>query len=111
MLTSKTAKAYAILAIIIDKFSAERFPEIDVEPYLNGRENGFAIKRWHNTRQAVFSESRNSNEIVLFTGRTTDFSMQGNTPNEEGNWTRVYFEPDAYVKAADAVIAFLFAPG
>ena len=51
------------------------------EPYLNGRERGWAISSMGKT--AVFSEFRNSDEIVVYRGKSVDFEMAGNVPSDK----------------------------
>jgi hypothetical protein len=111
MLTQKNAKAYAVLAIVMDKMGDD-FVEVVVEPYLNGRESGFAVYRlssfgsgkWN---KAVFSEERNTDNIVVYTGDLQDFSIQGNTPTEDAWHKSTAFIAYDYVKAADFIIAHL----
>lgn len=76
MITSKNAQATAVLAGLIWSLNDEQRDALVIEPYLNGREDGFAIA--NRRLKAVFSESRNSDSIVIYLGYSTEFSMQGN---------------------------------
>ena len=51
--------------------------------YSNGRENGYHLTTFDVSRSVSFSEFRNTDQIVVYTGRTIDFSMQGNVPSED----------------------------
>ena len=109
MITRKTAKAYAVLAIVLDRISEEQQSQLLIEPYLNGRENGFSLHRlFTGEKMVAFSENRNSDSIVLYTGDRTDFSMQGNVGNDATWKRRRMFGCYNYVKAAVAIISFLF---
>lgn len=116
MLTQKNAKAYAVLAIVYHMLNDDEFEKLTFEPYVNGREIGFSIKNLRNTPppharlrqiQAVFSENRNSDQIVVYTGDTIAFSMQGNVPCEETYENARYFAADAYLEAATYVYEYL----
>jgi len=76
-----------------------------LESYKNGRENGFALSKGGN--KVAFSENRNSDDIVVYTGTTTDFEMGGNIPSEESYRNKKYFGPDDAKKAAQFIKHFL----
>lgn len=105
MLTRKNAKAYAVLCIIFDMTSEELWRECIVEPYLNGRENGFAVS--FRDEKVVFSENRNSDNIVVYTGKSYEFSMQGNGLTEEIYRNSKFFNYDRYLEAAEFCLKFL----
>lgn len=107
MLQRKNARATAVLAIVMAETEERKFNSWSVEPYLNGRESGYAIADWHRDYKAVFSEFRRSDSIVVYLGKTTDFSMQGNSPNDEVYKDMNLYGPDGYVQAARAIIAHL----
>lgn len=108
MLTSKNAKAWAVLAIVYDQLSGEGEKDIAIEPYLNGRESGFSITRYRGSAPKVaFSENRNSDQIVVYTGQSSNFSMQGNVPSDHIYKEAQYFEPNDYVGAARTVLEYL----
>ncbi|RDJ35726.1 MAG: hypothetical protein DWQ19_12985 [Crenarchaeota archaeon] len=79
MLTYKNAQAYAVLAGLYAS-QADNFEMLIVEPYCNGREQGFALEL--NNKKVAFSEGRNSDYIVIYCGKSTDFS-DGNIPSEK----------------------------
>lgn len=110
MLTQKNVKAYAVLAIVMDRMGDD-FEEVTIEPYLNGRESGFALWRYSSfeptkVNKAVFSEFR-SGGLVVYTGRAVDFDMAGNMPSEQTYRRKTIFGEYAYDDAAIAVIAYL----
>ena len=108
MLTKKNAKAYAVLAIAIDRMNDE-WKNLFIEPYLNGREDGFAISTFAGNKVA-FSENRNSDSIVVYCGKTYDFGMQGNMPYGEIYKNARYFAYNEYYEAAEWIINFLQPP-
>jgi hypothetical protein len=68
-----------------------------IEAYSNGREQGLHIKFYGGVATTVsfsFSEYRNSDDIVVYTGEQTSvmrFAMQGNVPNEEIYKNKMFF--------------------
>ena len=110
MLNQKNAKAYAVLAIVMDKMSDD-FEEVTVEPYLNGRESGFAIWRYSSfestkVNKVAFSEYRNGG-LVVYKGDLADFSMQGNTPSDRAYGEAPLYGEYDYIQAADFIIKHL----
>jgi hypothetical protein len=108
MLTQKNCKAHAVLAILYDMMG-EEFQLLDCEPYMNGREEGFCLKTSseHNFKAVAFSENRNSDDIVIYCGEATDFSLQGNVPSEEIYNKKKYFQYHSYVEAAEYIRDYL----
>lgn len=101
MLNSSNAKAYAILAILFDQYG-DNYTKLRVTPYANGREDGFHVFLHPNMDRAVsFSESRNTDSIVIYFGEAYRFNSQGNGPSEEmyKNSTK-YFSGAQYAEAA-----------
>lgn len=111
MLTRSNAKGYAILAIIAEELSDEEWGLLHVEPYLNGRESGFAVQFYARKGKPdvklVFSEARGTDSIVIYKGKSYEFSMQGNGLTEEIYRNAFYCGPDEYVKAARMIVAEL----
>lgn len=115
MITDKNLKATAVLAIVLD-LSKNGTQTYFVEPYVNGREVGYSIRLRDTggaannlTRgwpQATFSENRNSDDIVVYLGTTTNFSMQGNVPDEETYRSATYYPFDGYLAAAKAIVEY-----
>jgi len=102
---AKVFKADAILAILNEL--VQEYRRLYLELYSNGREQGYHIKN-HNTQQALsFSECRNTDQIVVYCGHFTLFTMQGNVPNEEVYRNAKYFKHDEYVEAAQYIYAYL----
>ena len=102
MLTKENAKAYAILAILVDMLDED--DDLRVEPYLNGRENGFAVKLRSGNEKVVFSQHRRSDDIVVYSDKYHRFSMQGNSPTDEIYYNRQTFSPNDYYRAAEFVV-------
>ncbi len=81
-----------------------------VEAYSNGREQGYHInvREKGGFRGVSFSENRNSDSIVIyFANECTDFSMQGNVPDEKVYRNATYMNPGDYDGAARFIIDFL----
>lgn len=107
MLTRSNAKAYAVLAVICAEMTDDQWRNSYVEPYLNGRENGFAIQfvnAGNNRKKLVFSEVRNSDQITVYEGSTHDFSMQGNGLTEKIYANAKEFGEDQYTEAVIHII-------
>ena len=107
MLTKKNCKAYAVLAILMDIMD----DPFDVRGYVNGREEGFFVESGYsgNGWGVAFSESRNSDAIVVYTGHKWDFDTSGHIPNEEMYQNRKFFCQN-YSEAAEFVKNFLMQP-
>lgn len=100
MLCRKNAQAYGVLATLFSKLGDNYIvTKVCVEPYINGRECGFSVRAYSNPEkydlQIVFSEYRNSDFIVVYTGPYYHFD-NGNVPNED-----VYFNHQRSFKAYD----------
>ena len=94
MLTAKNCKAYAVLSILFDLGNNDY---LMVEPYVNGREQGFSISITTD-KKVAFSECRNSDSIVVYFGKFVNFSMQGNTPDEKTYQNRKSFNHNEYLQ-------------
>ena len=101
MLNNSNAKAYAILAILFDLYG-DNCVKLRVIPYANGRENGFHVFLHPNMDRAVsFSESRNTDSIVIYFGEAYRFNSQGNGPSEDMYKNSAkYFSGSQYAEAA-----------
>lgn len=112
MLTKSNAVSYAVLALIINGADDEQVRELHIEPYLNGRESGFAVHFWNSfrasrrlfNRKFVFTRCRNSDSIVVYESDDCGFSMQGNTPTEEVYRASKLFNGDDVVRVANYVL-------
>ena len=101
-------KANIILAIIeveemiINSVKLERL-KIYVYPYHNGREKGWQLT--NRDKAVTFSEYRNTDQIVVYCGSTTDFKDA--IPSEEIYSAKTFFACNEYVKAAIFCLNFL----
>lgn len=75
-----------------------------LEPYKNGRENGWKLTN-NSDMSCVFSENRNSDDVVLYCSSAYNFSMQGNVPTDTIYSARKFFQ--SVEEAAKAIIAYL----
>lgn len=66
------------------KVPKELKDNIFIESYANGREHGFAVSVWSQgvSRKLVFSENRNSDDMVLYAGDQREFTMN-NVPDQK----------------------------
>lgn len=55
---------------------------VKIEPYVNCREQGFALSMLYGKRKVAFSEDRHSDEIVVYYGTTDDFEFNSNIPSD-----------------------------
>lgn len=112
-----TCLADAVLAYITylaDDDDEDRV-DIDVFPYQNGREHGYSLSwfgigddstgQWV-TRQAVFSVARNSDNIVLYTGRSEEFDINS-IPQDRAYERRRFFDWDDAAGVARAALTYL----
>lgn len=101
--------AHALLSVINSRISEDMdFSRFHVEAYSNGREQGYCIKGWSSTLtnniSISFSEHRSSDNIVIYFGESTDFSMQGNVPNEKVYAQAKHFKHNEPYEAASFII-------
>lgn len=83
MLTKSNATAYCVLSWIYRICNEDRLTKFYIEPYLNGREDGFAIVNYAANKKVAFSEGRNHDSVVIYSGDTCGFAFGGNVPTEE----------------------------
>ncbi len=107
-MTRKNAKATAILAIVFEMVDEDVWAKMIVEPYLNGRENGYALHPFLGKVKVVFSENRNSDNIVVYVGGINSFTMGGNVPDDDAYKERWMTDPDDYFGAAKYIYSKLF---
>ena len=79
-----------------------------VEAYSNGREQGFCLVNCDKEVKIAFSENRNSDDLVVYVGKSSHFDgvgfdMQGNVPNEGVYANKKFFRYDQLDKAADFI--------
>lgn len=103
--------ANAVLAVV-EAMLPNDDEEIYLEPYKNGRENGWALHSNSSSstaldRKVVFSEYRNSDQIVIYQGRMQDFDVSGNVPDEACYQTKVFFDAGQIEKAARHILDYL----
>jgi hypothetical protein len=79
---------------------------IIVESYVNCREQGFALASCDDLKVA-FSENRNSDDIVVYFGKRSDFAFNTNIPSEEAWENRKFFGYNEIEKAAKLIVKYL----
>jgi hypothetical protein len=108
LLTKSNAKAYAVLAIIIDHLEEEAAGRSVLESHFNGREEGFVVRMGYTANhKAVFAAHCNTDDIVVYVGRAGDFSMQGTTTTDTMYGTSRSFYCEEYLAAAVHIIDHL----
>ena len=78
-----------------------------VEPYVNCREQGFALATC-DARKVAFSECRNTDQIVVYYGQRRDFAFNTNIPCDEvyEHWQK-RFSHNEHAKAARFIMKYL----
>ena len=104
MLTKQNSVGFAVLALVFSKLEEDEIRNLLVEPYLNGRESGFAIQFPERNCKLAFSEDRNSDSIIVYNGLNHEFSMQGNVPSDSVWKNSKHYAGDAIYLAADLVV-------
>jgi hypothetical protein len=100
IVSRKDAKAQAVLCILADTHY-ELLKNCLIEPYLNGREQGYSL--YHNSKRIAWSECRNSDSFVVYYGNSHDFDMGGNVPSDEVYKNKKFFCPDEYCEVAQYI--------
>lgn len=98
-----TLLADSVLALI--EWIAPDGVSLFAEPYVNGRERGWAVS--FEGKTAVFSEFRNSDEIVIYTGKRMEFEMAGNVPSERAYKQKKFFSCTEPYQAAEFILEYL----
>ena len=97
MLTKSNALAFAVLAFLYNELDDDEVRNLFIEPYLNGRENGFSVNfiilgdRYFD-RKLIFSKCRGTDGIVVYEGMARDFTINNGLTPELYNG-KVYFDP------------------
>ncbi len=109
MLTKGNAVGFAVLALVIETLNDEEVRDLNVEPYLNGRENGFAVqfyggyrgRKGYADRKLVFSEMRGSDAIVIYEAKSYEFNTNGNGLTDDIYYNhRTTFSYNEHLQAA-----------
>jgi len=74
-----------------------------VQPYVNCREQGFALCS-NNNRKVAFSEYRRSDEIVVYYGKRKDFAFNTNIPSDKVYENAKFYAPKQIESAARFVV-------
>lgn len=104
--------AKAVLELVLWQLGPDKLISLSIEPYHNGRERGICIVKYGNASMedvaVVFSENRNSDHIVVYTGRAyKDFDINY-IPMESIYRAASYFEPLEIWKAVDHIVRSLY---
>lgn len=102
MLTHSNSKAYAILSILMYEIGEDT--KIIVNPFVNGRENGFVVRGYKSCAHVAFSEDRNSDGIVTY------FCSDGQSFTPFGkldDCVRGFHSGDNYVLAVGQILRLL----
>lgn len=83
--------------------------DLYLEAYANGREQGYSIMNFRGKeyRRVAFSEFRRSDDLVVYFGKHTEFSMQGNVPSDKVYTDARFFDSNKIGEAAQAIVAYL----
>jgi hypothetical protein len=73
----------------------------------NGREHGWSLYSQDYLNQVSFSESRNSDKIVVYCGEIGQFDPGGNVPSQKIYANKTFFDYNDYIGAARFVVGFL----
>jgi len=100
--------AEAVLAIVEGMTRDD--VDLWLEAYCNGREQGYCL--WNlspgtSGKKVCFAEYRNSDSIVVYSGETSEFSMQGNVPTDKNYERKNFFEFNRHYQAAEFIVDYL----
>ena len=79
---------------------------IGIEVYANCREQGFALASC-DARKVAFSEYRNTDSIVVYTGERKDFAFNTNIPSDVVYENAKFFRYDKIEQAAKFIVKYL----
>lgn len=115
MLNRPISKAAERVLSYLDELLAEP-AHYRVELYVNGRERGYAVRCYENSRKVAFAEYRNSDGIVVYFGvddlgpnaeEERDFAWDTNVPSEAVYERKVFFDYGQAGQTALAVQKYL----
>ena len=103
--------AHKVLKAIEKIIPKEIAKDCRIESWSNGREQGLCLECYSlpcSIKKIIFSEARNSDQILVVHGDNYSFCYQTNQPNEE-IWAknRKYFDPDHYSEVAKYIVGLL----
>lgn len=101
----KISVAEAVVCLVESIMHPDK--ELLLEAYANCREQGYCLWNLEARKKVSFSENRNSDSIVVYSGKMELFSMQGNIPSEEAYERKLFFEYNEHYKAAEWIVAYL----
>jgi len=84
--------------------------DLDLRVYVNCREQGFSLQKSFDGlkgKKVAFSENRNSDDIVVYTGDKGEFEFNTNVPNERAWQDRNLFKYNDYLGAAKFIVKYL----
>lgn len=88
---------------IVEKALRKTKQRITVEAWSNGREQGYYLSgHLAGGRGCCFAQQRNSDSIVVVFGKTTEFDVTTNMPNDERWQKMVELYPDEIAAASIA---------
>jgi hypothetical protein len=86
------------------KLASKRGADLHVWLYENGREHGYAVE--NGEKVVVFSEYRNSDQIVLYTGKAIVWSLSQSINDEMYN-RKTFYNPDDIAGVVMDIVKFL----
>jgi len=94
---------------ILEGLDGNHILDVYLSGYQNGRESGYALKQFcsKGDKQVAFAENRNSDDTVVYFGKTLDFNFSDNVPSEKVYKKAVYFRFDKVQDAAEAIFEYL----
>ena len=86
--------ASAVLEELRELFSiAPKGMTAYIESYSNGREQGYCLQYYNKKMYSFsFAENRNSDDIVVYSGESSDFNTGGNIPSDKIYRRRGFFQ-------------------
>ena len=113
MIIRTTSMADAVLALVEERLNSLDAYEQNVncmyflEPYKNGRERGWCLFNTKKgcTKAVCFAEHRSSDVIVVYSGKSVEFSCGGNVPSDNvWKTAKTFSSPAKYTVAAKYVV-------
>lgn len=102
-----TAAADRVLSFVRELLDEDT--DVFVERYVNCREQGYALSRGplDTYRKVAFSEHRNSDQIVVYSGSRDSFTFNTNIPTDETYDKARYFPYGHELDAAKHILQWL----
>lgn len=101
--------AYRLLKVLNKQVAPHNAKDLILNTFSNCREQGFALTNWNTKKKVLFTENRNSDDIVVYYGAWDEYDITTNLPITEELWEqKKFFDYKDYNSAVNFIKEWLF---